>query len=58
MREHCSCTATRDIKKQKYIYYSCNNSKRTCQKIWVREEQLLAPLMEYLDQIQATRCSN
>lgn len=50
--EHCGCTVTGDIKKKKYIYYSCNNSKRTCQKIWVREEQLLAPLMEYLDKIQ------
>ncbi|WP_044882246.1 zinc ribbon domain-containing protein [Neochlamydia sp. EPS4] len=52
MCEHCGCTVTGDIKKQKYIYYSCNNSKRTCQKIWVREEQLLTPLSGYLDQIQ------
>ncbi|MBS4166666.1 MULTISPECIES: hypothetical protein [unclassified Neochlamydia] len=36
--EPSGCAATGDIKKQKYIYYSCNNSKRTCQKIWVREE--------------------
>ncbi len=50
--EHCGCTVTGDIKKQKYIYYSCNNSKQTCKKIWVREEQLLAPLMEYFDKIQ------
>ena len=50
--EHCGCTVTGDIKKKKYVYYSCNNSKRTCQKIWVREEALLAPLMEYLDKIQ------
>jgi site-specific DNA recombinase len=52
--EHCGCTATGDIKKKKYIYYSCNNSKRTCKKIWTREEQLLAPLLEYFDKIRLT----
>jgi site-specific DNA recombinase len=50
--EHCGCTVTGDIKKQKYVYYSCNNSKKMCQKIWVREELLLEPLMEYFDRIQ------
>jgi hypothetical protein len=32
--------------------YSCNNSKRICQKTWAREEKLLEPLVEYLDRIQ------
>jgi hypothetical protein len=50
--EHCGCTVTGDIKKKKYIYYSCNNSKRICQKIWVREEKLLSCLIEYFDKIQ------
>ena len=50
--ENCGCTVTGDIKKQKYIYYSCNNSKRVCQKVWVREEKLLEPLLEYFDKIQ------
>lgn len=30
--EHCGCTVTGDIKKKKYIYYSCNNSKKICKK--------------------------
>lgn len=46
--------ATGDIKKKKYIYYSCNNSKRTCKKIWTREEHLLAPFL----QDSSNRCSN
>jgi site-specific DNA recombinase len=50
--KHCGCGVTGDIKKKKYIYYSCTNSKRVCQKVWTREEDLLAPLMEYLDRIQ------
>jgi hypothetical protein len=28
------------------------NSKRVCQKLWTREEDLLAPLMEQQDKIQ------
>lgn len=50
--KHCGCGVTGDIKKKKYIYYSCTNSKRVCQKLWTREEDLLAPLMEQLDKIQ------
>ena len=50
--ENCGCTVTGDIKKKKYVYYSCNNSKKICKKSWVREERLLEPLMEYLDKIQ------
>ena len=50
--KHCGCGVTGDIKKKKYTYYSCTNSKRICKKDWVREEDLLAPLMEYLDRIQ------
>lgn len=30
----------------------CNNSKKVCKKICVREEKLLKPLLEYLDKIQ------
>lgn len=50
--EHFGCTATGDIKKKIYIYDSCNNSKQTCKKIWIREEQLLAPLLQYFDKIR------
>lgn len=50
--KHCGCGVTGDIKKKKYIYYSCTNSKRVCQKLWTREEDLLAPLMEQLHKIQ------
>ncbi len=50
--EHCGCSVTGDIKKKKYIYYSCNNSKHICQKLWIREEKILQPLLEYFTKIQ------
>jgi site-specific DNA recombinase len=50
--ERCGCTVTGDIKKQKYVYYSCNNAKGVCNKVWVKEETLVAELLTYFDKIQ------
>lgn len=50
--DECGCAVTGDIKKGKYVYYSCNNAKGTCKKAWIREEVLLDPLLSYFDQIQ------
>jgi len=49
--QHCGCTVTGDVKKKKYTYYSCNNSKNICRRKWIREEKLLAPMLEYLDRL-------
>jgi hypothetical protein len=43
-----------DIKKEKYVYYSCHNSKRLCTKKWVKEEVLLSTLLGCFDDIQLT----
>ena len=48
----CGCMVTGDVKKQKYTYYSCNNSKRICTKRWIREEKLLAEILHRFDQIK------
>ena len=50
--KHCGSTVCGDIKKQKYVYYSCHNSKRICTKKWVKEEDLLKTLLSYFDNIQ------
>lgn len=50
----CDCMVTGDIKKQKYTYYSCNNAKGLCTKVWVREEKLLDQIVGYLDKIRLT----
>lgn len=48
---HCGCIVTPEIKKNKYIYYSCTNGKGVCKRTYVREEELLKPLLSYFDQI-------
>jgi site-specific DNA recombinase len=50
--DECGCSVTGDIKKGKYVYYSCNNARRICRKKWVGEEFLLEPLLAYFDRIQ------
>lgn len=47
----CGCVVTPEIKKSRYVYYSCTNGKGDCKRVYVREEKLLAPLMEYFDRI-------
>lgn len=49
--KQCSCMITGDIKKEKYTYYACSNSKRICKKVWVREEELLVEMMGTFDRI-------
>ncbi len=48
----CGCTISPEIKKGRYIYYSCSNAKGICKKVWIREEDLLKPIMEDLKKIQ------
>ncbi len=48
---NCGCVVTPEIKKQRYVYYSCTNGKKNCQRVYVREEELLQPLLEYFDRI-------
>lgn len=47
----CGCVVTPEIKKGKYIYYSCTNGKGGCRRVYIREEELIKPLMEYFDRI-------
>ena len=49
--ESCGCVVTPEIKKKRYVYYSCTNGKGGCKRVYVREEKLLKPLMEYFDHI-------
>jgi site-specific DNA recombinase len=48
---HCGCIVTPEIKKKRYIYYSCTNAKGTCKRVYVREEPLVKTLSSYFDQI-------
>lgn len=47
----CGCVVTPEIHKGRYVYYSCTNAKKICKRVYVKEEQLVKILSEYLDQI-------
>ncbi|HBB37243.1 MAG: Recombinase [Candidatus Moranbacteria bacterium GW2011_GWC1_45_18] len=50
--EKCGCTITPELKKGRYVYYSCSNFKGNCERTWIREEKLLAPIKKMLRDIQ------
>jgi site-specific DNA recombinase len=52
--KNCAEVVTGDIKKKKYVYYSCHNSKRICTKKWFKEEALVKTMTSYFDKMQIT----
>ncbi len=50
--DKCGCVASPEIKKGKYIYYSCTNAKNNCSREYVREEVLLVTIQSYFGKIQ------
>ena len=48
---NCGCMVTPEIKKKRYVYYSCTNAKGGCKRTYVREVDLLKPLLECFDRI-------
>jgi site-specific DNA recombinase len=49
----CGCTITPEIKKGRYVYYSCSNYHDIHKKrIYVKEEDLLKPIYEVLKSIK------
>ncbi len=47
----CGCIVTPEIKKERYIYYSCTNAKGNCKRVYVREELLIATLSTRFDRL-------
>lgn len=50
--DKCGGTITAELKKGRYVYYSCSNFKGKCERVWVREEELLEPIKDVLRNIQ------
>lgn len=50
--KNCGCSISPEIKKGKYVYYSCSNFKGNCERIYVPEKELLEPIRELLKSIQ------
>jgi len=48
----CGCSMSAELKKGKYIYYSCSNGKKDCKREYVKEEVLLKPIKRFLGQIK------
>jgi len=48
----CGCAITPEIKKNKYIYYHCTNFYGNCNKIYVREEELVKPIIDILKNLK------
>jgi len=48
----CGCTVTPEIKKGKFVYYSCTNAKGICERTYVPERRLLKPVYDALRSLQ------
>lgn len=49
--KRCGCLYTPEMKKGKYVYYSCTNSKKVCKRVYVTEKKLLQIVEEVLKNI-------
>ncbi len=50
--KNCGCLITAEIKKGKFVYYSCTNAKHICKRVYIPEKELLKPVYEVLDAFQ------
>ncbi|MEN9551648.1 MAG: hypothetical protein RI935_25 [Candidatus Parcubacteria bacterium] len=55
--DRCGCTMTPEIKRKpsgkEYVFYSCTNAKKICERIYVNEKELLKPIYDILDRFQS-----
>ena len=49
---NCGCQVSGDIKKGKYTYYSCSNSKRICKRKWINEKKFLDVVLHHFESIE------
>lgn len=48
----CGCTVSPEIKKGKFIYYSCTNYRKQCERVYVPESEFLKPIYSVLKGLQ------
>jgi site-specific DNA recombinase len=51
--QNCNCVMSPEIKKGRFIYYSCTNSKGECKRIYVPENLLLKPVYDVLGRLSS-----
>lgn len=52
---HCGCLVSPEIKKEKYVYYSCTNAKGTCHRDYINEKEFLKEVSHYFDEISLSQ---
>jgi site-specific DNA recombinase len=50
----CGCRVTPELKKGKYKYYHCTDSKKICKKEFIREEKLIEPINKVFGNVALT----
>ena len=48
----CGCAVSPEIKKGKFIYYSCTNYRKQCERVYVNEKVFLEPIYKVLKGLQ------
>jgi len=51
--QNCGCSMSAEIKKGRFVYYSCTNAKRICKRVYVPEKTLLEPVYELLGRFES-----
>lgn len=51
--KNCGCLLSPEIKKGKFIYYSCTNAKGNCKRVYVPEKELLKPILSVFEQFKS-----
>jgi site-specific DNA recombinase len=51
--QNCGCTISAEIKKGKFVYYSCTNAKGICKRVYIPEKDLLKPIYEVLERFES-----
>jgi site-specific DNA recombinase len=49
---HCGCLVSPEMKKSKYVYYSCTNAKGICKRDYINETAFLREVAHYFDDIR------
>tara|TARA_Y100000310_G_scaffold288684_2_gene314557 strand:- start:4542 stop:6038 length:1497 start_codon:yes stop_codon:yes gene_type:complete len=49
---NCGCSMTAELKKNKYVYYSCTNAKGNCKRLYTNEQIFIKQIKTLLDRLK------
>lgn len=49
---NCGCSMTAELKKGKYVYYSCTNAKGVCKRVYTNENEFIKPVNNVLSSLK------